>query len=434
MSDNQTQSDLQKRIIKQARAARLAAPAIASSPLEQRNRALEAMAQALLDHRGPITEANALDVADAQKDVANGSLGAAFVDRLTLSEKRLGSMVSALRELVAAPDPIGAEDQAWMRPNGLRVAKRRIPLGVIGIIYEARPNVTSDAAALCIKAGNAVVLKGGRRALRSNRAVVHALRQGLEAAGLPADVLQFIDSPQRQSVQTLLEQEDYVDLIIPRGGEGLVRYVSQHSRIPVIKHYKGVCHVYLDASAKAQRSVDIMLNAKVQRPSVCNAAETLLVHTSRADDLLPQVAQALVEAGVTLHADERAMAALKGRFGDKCVPATEDDLYAEYLSLDIAVAVVDGLDEAVAHIQRYGSEHTEAIVTEDYSNAEAFLNRVNSSVVLVNASTRFSDGGQLGLGAEIGISTTKLHAFGPMGLKELTTTKFVIRGDGQVRP
>ncbi|MEO1271305.1 MAG: glutamate-5-semialdehyde dehydrogenase, partial [Myxococcota bacterium] len=334
------------------------------------------------------------------------------------------------------PDPVGGDDEAWVRPNGLRVAKRRIPLGVVGIIYEARPNVTSDAAGLCLKSGNAVVLKGGRRALESNRACVAALKAGLDAAGLDPELLQFIDSTDRDAVRELLVQEDAIDLIIPRGGEGLIRFVAQHSRIPVIKHYKGVCHVVLDATASVEMAQEIVLNAKVQRPSVCNAAETLLVHRSAAARLLPDVAGALVKAGVCLHLDEAAMAICREQpwfDAQRCQAATEEDYYAEYLSLDLAVAVVEDLDAAIHWIRAYGSEHTEAIVTSDYANAERFVSEVDSSVVLVNASTRFADGGQLGLGAEIGISTTKLHAFGPMGLRELTTTKFVVHGHGHIR-
>ncbi len=420
----------------QARAARRAAPLIASASSTTKSGALMRMADALQARAAAILDANAADVEEARAAVERGDLGAAFVDRLLLDEGRLEAMAGAVREVAAADDPIGREDESWLRPNGLRVSRRRIPLGVVGIIYEARPNVTSDAAALCLKAGNAVVLKGGSDALRSNRAVVEALRAGLAAGGIDPAVLQFIDSADRESILALLSQEESVDLIIPRGGEGLVRFVSAHSRIPVIKHYKGVCHVYLDATADADKAVSIVINGKVQRPSVCNAIETVLVHRSRAEDLLPAVAEGLMGHGVRLHLDERALAALKGRglFDPAlCVPATEEDFFAEYLSLDVAVAVVDDLDAAIGHIQTYGSDHTEAIVTESVGQAEAFLSRVNSSVVLVNASTRFADGGQLGLGAEIGISTTKLHAFGPMGLRELTTTKFVIRGDGQIR-
>lgn len=394
------------------------------------------MADALQAHAAQILTVNAADVQAAEAAVRAGELAAAFVDRLTLTQARLGAMASAMRELVAAPDPVGSEDESWLRPNGLRVARRRIPLGVIAIIYEARPNVTSDAAALCIKSGNAVVLKGGSRAIGSNRAVVSALHAGLEAAGMSPRVVQFIDHPERDAVRAVIEQEDFIDLVIPRGGEGLVRFVAANARVPVIKHYKGVCHLYLDVAADTQKACAIAVNAKAQRPGVCNALETLLIHADRVDDLIPAVCGALRRAGVALHLDARAMArARREPWFDpqSCVDATADDLFAEYLSLDIAVAVVDDLDAAIEHIQTYGSEHTESIVTQDYGTAEEFLTRVNSSVVLVNASTRFADGGQLGLGAEIGISTTKLHAFGPMGLRELTTTKFVVRGNGQVR-
>jgi glutamate-5-semialdehyde dehydrogenase len=427
---------IEAEVARQARAARLAGPSLAAAGARRRAEALERMAQALLEAQGAILEANAGDVERAREAVLRGELGAAMVDRLVLNEARLGQMAAALREVAGLPDPVGSVDEAWVRPNGLKVERRRIPLGVIGIIYEARPNVTSDAAGLCLKAGNAVILKGGSDAQRTNRAVVAALRAGLEAAGLPQDALQFIDHADRRAVECLLKQEAYVDLIIPRGGEGLVRFVAERSRIPVIKHYKGVCHVFLAKSADPEKAEAIVVNAKVQRPSVCNAAETLLIHEDRLSDLWPRVGGALVERGVRLHLDARCLEASRGQawFDEaRCVLATEEDWPAEYLELELAVAAVGSLEEAVSHIQRYGSDHTEAIVTESYTEAEAFLDRVNSAVVLVNASTRFADGGQLGLGAEIGISTTKLHAFGPMGLKELTTTKFVIRGDGQVR-
>lgn len=420
----------------QAKAARVAAPAIANASARVKNAALEAMAQALEDDTVKLCEANAVDVEAAKREAEAGALKMSFVERLTLTPSRVASMASALREVAALPDPVGEEDAGWERPNGLRVAKRRIPLGVIGIIYEARPNVTSDAAGLCLKSGNAVVLKGGRRALNSNRACVAALRRGLSAAGLPADVLQFIDTPDRSAVRELLAQEDFIDLVIPRGGESLIRFVSQHARMPVIKHYKGVCHVVLDASARAEMATEIVLNAKVQRPSVCNAAETLLIHRDGAQRLLPVVGRALVDAGVRLHLDAEAMGLAREQpwfDPERCVEATEEDFHAEYLSLDLAVGIVPDLDAAMDHIRRYGSEHTEALVTESYASAERFVAQVHSSVVVVNASTRFADGGQLGLGAEIGISTTKLHAFGPMGLRELTTTKFVVRGQGQVR-
>lgn len=420
----------------QVRGARSASHALASASTARKDRALEAMARALVGRAPEILAANALDVEAAEAQVASGALKGSFLDRLRLDEGRLGKMAAALREVAALPDPVGLVEEGWVRPNGLRVERRRIPLGVIGIIYEARPNVTSDAAGLCLKAGNAVVLKGGSHAQHSNRAVVEALWAGLAEAGLPPEVLVFVDSVERRAVEVLLQQEAWVDLIIPRGGEGLVRFVTERSRIPVIKHYKGVCHVYLAAGADAEKAEAIALNAKVQRPGVCNAAETLLIDASRVGELVPRVCGALVKAGVLLHLDARCLeVASQAAWFDpaRCVAATEDDFYAEYLDLEIAVAAVDGVDAAMQHIRRYGSEHTEAIVTEAIGEAERFLSEVNSAVVLVNASTRFADGGELGLGAEIGISTTRLHAFGPMGLKELTTTKFVIRGDGQVR-
>jgi len=419
-----------------ARQARDAAPALAQASTTLKNRALTAMATALMDHQDAILAANARDLEGARHAVEAGTLAASFLDRLALDAGRLGKMAEALRQVVVLPDPVGTTDEEWLRPNGLRVGRRRIPLGVIGFIYEARPNVTSDAAGLCLKSGNAVVLKGGRHALSSNRAVVAALHAAMESVGLPAAGVQFIDQTEREAVLELLRQEDSIDLIIPRGGESLIRFVAEHSRIPVIKHYKGVCHVYADASADPAKLVPIVVNAKAQRPGVCNAAETLLIHSGELAGLLGAVGPALLEAGVTLHLDGRALEAAAAQpwfDAARCIPATEDDLYAEYLSLDLAVAVVDSLEDAVAHIRRYGSEHTEAIVTEHYGRARAFLDQVNSSCVLVNASTRFADGGELGLGAEIGISTTKLHAFGPMGLRELTTTKFVVFGDGQVR-
>lgn len=434
--DTSREDNLEQSIQAQAQAARHASHALAAASTGLKDQALEAMAQALLEARASILAANAQDVSAARALAEQGELKASFVDRLLLDEERLEKMAQALREVAALPDPVGGSDESWLRPNGLRVERRRIPLGVIGIIYEARPNVTSDAAGLCLKAGNAVVLKGGSHALASNRAIVAALRAGLSRVGLPADALQFIDSIERRSVELMLSQEDSIDLIIPRGGEGLVRFVARHSRIPVIKHYKGVCHVYLAADADPEKAEAIAINAKVQRPSVCNSAETLLIDASRLADLLPRVGGALLAQGVTLHLDARCLEVAQSQswFDDqRCVLATEADMLAEYLDLEIAVAAVDGVQEAMAHIRRYGSEHTEAIVTESIKDAETFLSQVNSSVVLVNASTRFADGGQLGLGAEIGISTTKLHAFGPMGLKELTTQKFVIRGDGQVR-
>jgi glutamate-5-semialdehyde dehydrogenase len=316
----------------------------------------------------------------------------------------------------------------WRRPNGLLVGRMRIPLGVIGIVYEARPNVTADAAGLCLKSGNAVILRGGKEALHSNLAIGRVLTNELERLGLPGAALQVVASSDRGAILELLKREDEIDLIIPRGGEGLIRFVAEHSRIPVIKHYKGVCHVFVDASADFAEAEKIALNAKVQRPGVCNAMETLLVHKDIAATFIPRIAAAMRAQGVEVRGCETTRA-----FAPAALPATTADWDAEYLDLILAVRVVESLDEAVAHIRTHGSLHTEAIVTRDYANAQRFLREVNSSVVLVNASTRFADGNQLGLGAEIGISTTKLHSFGPMGLEDLTTRKFIIYGDGQTR-
>jgi len=409
-----------------ATAARAASYELASSSGAKREACLFAMAAAIRAHSPGILAANQLDLRAAQ---ASGTAGH-MLDRLALDEKRVEAMATALVEVAGLPDPIGRIDSMWTRPNGLRVGRRRIPLGVIGIIYEARPNVTSDAAALCVKSGNAVVLKGGSEALHSNQAIAMALQEGLAQGGLPAEVVGFIDSSERSAVNEMLVLDEQIDVIIPRGGEGLIRFVSEHAKMPVIKHYKGVCHVYVDASAELEMATNILVNAKVQRPSVCNAAETLLVHRDAATLLAP-IAEALIEHGVTLHVCPRSHALLANHA--YCVEATESDWGQEYLSLDLSVKIVDSMDEAIAHIRRYGSLHTEAIVTNDYRRAERFLERVDSSTVLVNASTRFADGGELGLGAEIGISTTKLHAFGPMGLDELTTTKIVVYGNGQVR-
>ncbi|HSR13176.1 MAG TPA: glutamate-5-semialdehyde dehydrogenase, partial [Thermodesulfobacteriota bacterium] len=326
------------------------------------------------------------------------------------------------------PDPVGEVSKMWRRPNGLQVGKMRIPLGVIGIIYESRPNVTSDAAGLCLKAGNAVILRGGSEAIRSNLAVAEVLRKACAGQGLPADAVQVIPTISRSAIEEMLKLEDFIDVIIPRGGEELIRFVVAHSRIPVIKHYKGVCHVYVDAEADLEMARNICFNAKVQRPGVCNAMETLLVHAQIAPSFLPGMAAEFRKAGVEL----RGCPATRRILND-VKEAREEDWSAEYLDLILAVRVVENMDEAIAHIIRYGSSHTESIVTRDYGSAQKFLREVPSSTVLVNASTRFSDGFELGLGAEIGISTTKLHAFGPMGVEDLTTSKFIVYGSGQIR-
>lgn len=359
---------------------------------------------------------------------AEMDLSAAMIDRLTVTDATIQSMADGLTEVAQLSDPVGSTSDSRLRPNGLQVSRMRIPLGVIGIIYESRPNVTIDAAALCLKAGNAVILRGGSEALDSNRALASVISEALEKSGLPREAVQVIPIRDRAAVNALLAQEEYIDLIIPRGGEGLIRFVVENSKIPVLKHYKGVCHVYVDSGADLDMAERISLNAKVQRPGVCNAMETLLVHRAEAAAFLPKMAAAFKRAGVELRGCEETRRVLPD-----AVAAEEADWSAEYLDLVLAVKVVDSIDQAIAHIATYSSDHTEAIVTRDYDRARRFVREVDSSVVLVNASTRFNDGGQLGLGAEIGISTSKLHAFGPMGLEELTTTKFVVFGDGQIR-
>ena len=409
-----------------ARRARAAALASARLDADARRDALEKIADAIDAHRSQILAANVLDLSAA----AEGGVTGPMLDRLKLDEKGVVELAGAVREVAAQDDPLGAIEEETTRPNGLRVGRMRIPLGVIAMIYESRPNVTSDAAALCLKAGNAVILRGGSEALHSNRAIADAIREGLAGSAVPLDAVQLVSTTDRKAIDVLLQQEQWIDLVIPRGGEGLIRAVTEKSRIPVLQHYKGVCHVFLDESAPLVRAVAITVNAKVQRPGVCNALETLLVHAAAAERLLPTVAKELVGAGVELRGCPRTVELLH----DLDVrPAIEDDWHEEYLDLRLAVRIVDDLEAALEHIARYGSSHTEAIVTDDEASARTFVSAVQSSTVLVNASTRFADGGELGLGAEIGISTSKLHAFGPMGVRELTTRKFVVFGDGQLR-
>jgi len=382
------------------------------------------MAALLTERQAHIQAENAKDVDKAR---AEGH-PAAFIDRLTLSDKVMASMVKALEEVAALPDPVGEVVKMWRRPNGLLVGRVRIPLGVIGFIYESRPNVTVDAASLCLKSGNAVILKGGKEALHSNLALAKLMQDALSEFNLPGGAVQVIPSVAREATLELLKQDELVDLIIPRGGEGLIRFVAENSRIPVLKHYKGVCHIFVDEGADPDLAEAVCFNAKVQRPGVCNAMETLLVHEKIAPDFLPRMNQRFRLAGVEL----RGCPATQ-KIDPQVKPAQEKDWGCEFLDLILAERVVPDLDAALAHIARYSSNHTEAIITRDYDRAQRFLREVDSSVVLVNASTRFNDGGELGLGAEIGISTSKLHAFGPMGLEELTTTKFIVYGNGQVR-
>jgi glutamate-5-semialdehyde dehydrogenase len=407
-----------------AQAARAAARVVANASADQRTRALRAIAAAIEDQRAAILAANAKDVAAAE---AAGT-AAAMVDRLRLDDRRIASLVRAVHEIADAPEVLGRIERTETRPNGLEVSRVRIPLGVIAMIYEARPNVTVDAAALCLKAGNACILRGGREALESNRALLRAVQAGLAAAELPTDAVQLIPITDREAIADLVQLDELIDLCIPRGGEGLIRYVAEHARVPVIKHYKGVCHVYVHSAADLAMAEQIVENAKTSRPGVCNALETLLVDRAVAETFIPKL-MARLAPRVELRGDDT----VRALGGDAVRPATEDDWSAEYLDLVLSVRVVDGLQAAIDHIERYGSNHTESIITRDAAAAETFLREVDSSTVMVNASTRFADGGELGLGAEIGISTTKLHAYGPMGAEGLTTTKFVVRGSGQVR-
>lgn len=420
-----TVTSLENEIVQLSSRAKAASRRLAGLTADAKNSLLEGLADRLSqpDARESLLDANARDL---EAGVRKGLTGA-LLDRLKLDSKRMDSMIQGLREVARLPDPVGVDRQSWTRPNGLRVAKRTIPLGVIGIIYEARPNVTIDAFALCFKAGNATVLKGGSEAIHSNRALVNLVGEALAPAGL-SDACRLVDTTDRNAIAILVRQEEFIDLIIPRGGEGLIRFVAKTSRIPVIKHYKGVCNIYVDEEADLDKALTIAENAKTSRPAVCNSVENLLIHEKAASPFLPRFARRMHEVGVELRGDDRTRELLPG-----VTPATDEDYHEEFLDLILAVRVVSGMDEAVAHIETYGSDHTEAIITENPATGETFLNRVNSSVVLVNASTRFSDGGELGLGAEIGISTTRLHAYGPMGLESLVTEKFVIVGDGQIR-
>lgn len=405
-----------------ASAARQAARIVAKSTAAQRTDALRAIAAAIAEQRAQILAANAQDLAAAT------GLAPAMRDRLMLDDRRIDALGKAVLEIADAPEIIGRVDRTEVRPTGLEVSRVRIPLGVILMIYEARPNVTVDAAALCLKAGNACILRGGREALESNRALLHAVQAGLARAGLPADAVQLVPTTDREAIAELVKLDDLIDLCIPRGGEGLIRFVAEHARVPVIKHYKGVCHVYVHADADLDVAERITDNAKTQRPGVCNALETLLVDRAVASTFIPRLVARLADR-VELRGDDTTQ-----RLGGARIrPATEDDWSAEYLDLILAVRVVDNLADAIAHIERYGSNHTESIITRDARAADEFVRSVDSSTVMVNASTRFADGGELGLGAEIGISTTRLHAYGPMGAEGLTTTKFVVRGSGQVR-
>ncbi len=407
-----------------AAAAKKAAREVASLSTTSKNNVLLRMGQALQEQKEYIQAEN-------EKDLAKGrekGLSAAMLDRLALTDSVIESMIAGLQEVASLPDPVGEIDEMTKRPNGIMVGRMRIPLGVIGMIYESRPNVTVDAAALCLKAGNSILLRGGSEAIHSNLALATVLQDALGTENITPAAIQVVPTTDREAVNVLLSLEEYIDLIIPRGGEGLIRFVAENSRIPVLKHYKGVCHVFVDADADQDMAATIVMNGKCQRPGVCNALETLLVHQDIAPTFLPLIASKLEAANVELRGCGRTKEILP-----HIKDAVEEDWPAEFLDLILAIKVVDDIDDAMDHIAQYGSQHTEVIVTRSYANGQRFIREVDASAVMINASTRFSDGGQFGLGAEIGISTTKLHAYGPMGLKELTTRKFIVYGDGQVR-
>jgi glutamate-5-semialdehyde dehydrogenase len=401
-----------------------ASRALARLGARKKNSILKAMADELGQRRKAILYANARDLEAGRK----AGLTPALLDRLQLTDARVDAMLQAIHEVAALKDPVGGNIRRWTRPNGLEIRKLRVPIGVIGIIYESRPNVTADAAALCIKTSNAVILRGGKEAIASNSTIANALQAGGARQGLPANAIQLIQTPDHEAIRELVQLEGLVDLVMPRGGEALIRAVTEHARVPVIKHYKGVCHVFVDESANSDMALAIVENAKCQRPGVCNAMETLLIHNRIAPTFLPRAAQRLAECGVELRGDPASRDLVP-----TIKPATEDDWFAEYLALILAVRIVPSVQAAIEHINHYGSHHSDAIVTASNDSARLFTQEVDSAAVYVNASTRFTDGGEFGLGAEIGISTDKLHARGPMGLEELTTYKYVVTGHGQVR-
>ncbi|MFA1547795.1 glutamate-5-semialdehyde dehydrogenase [Actinomadura chokoriensis] len=417
-------SDEREEFLRVARCARDAAAGLAPLPRAAKDAALHRIADALVAAAPEIVKANEVDVARARE---NGT-SEYMVDRLSLSEERIAAIAAAVRKVAALPDPVGETVRGGVLPNGLELRQVRVPLGVVGIIYEGRPNVTVDAAALCLKSGNVAMLRGSSSAHESNTVLVRVMQSALAETEVPADAVQLVPGTSRESVKHLMRARGLVDVLIPRGGASLINSVVEESTVPVIETGVGNCAVYVDAAADVDMAVDILLNAKTQRPSVCNAAETFLVHADIADTFVPRALEALKGAGVTVHGDDRVRS-----YGEDVVEATEDDWYAEYLSLDIAARVVDSLEDAVAHIRRYGSGHTEAIVTTSQPAAKRFVSLVDSAAVMVNASTRFTDGEEFGFGAEIGISTQKLHARGPMGLPELTSTKYVVTGEGHTR-
>ena len=416
--------EIEKLVKEIAQKAKEASFEMAKVETSKKNEVLLYVADLLEKNRDRIKSENKKDLEAGKEKGLSGAL----LDRLELNDKRINQMIDGLKQVAALPDPVGEITKTWRRPNGLIVNKMRIPLGVIGIIYESRPNVTIDAASLTFKSGNVVILRGGSEAINSNKILGELFQEGISKFGLPPAAVQVIPITDREAIKVMLKLDEYIDLIIPRGGEGLIRFVAENSRIPVLKHYKGVCHVYVDNEADLDMAVKIAFNAKVQRPAVCNAMETLLVHKDIAEEFLPKIDKLYQEAGVEIRGCEKTRKILP-----RAKEATEQDYYAEFLDLILAVKIVDDIDEAIAHIEKYGSSHTESIVTNNYQKAGKFLREVNSSTVLVNASTRWSDGYELGLGAEIGINTSKLHAYGPMGLEALTVEKFVILGNGQIR-
>ena len=415
---------MKREIVELARKTKEASRFVAKIPSGVKEELLLKIADRIDKEREFLQRENRKDVEKARE----AGLPKAMIQRLELTDKVIDSMVKGTREIALQPDPVGEIEGMWRRPSGIVVGRMRIPIGVVCMIYESRPNVTLDAAALCIKSGNAVILRGGSEAINSNKAIGKVINEALKEFGLPENVVSVVPITDREAIKVLLELEDYIDLVIPRGGEALIRFVVQNSRIPVLKHYKGVCHIFVDESADQDMALNICVNAKVQKPGVCNAVETILVHEGIAKGFVPKLVAELEKHGVEIRGCEKVRAIVPS-----VKEATEEDWYAEYLDLVVAMRVVKNIDEAIEHIERYGSNHTESIITRDYSNAQKFLREVDSSTVMVNASTRFSDGGEFGLGAEIGISTTKLHAYGPMGAKDLTITKFIVFGEGQIR-
>ncbi len=417
-------NDIKEYVLNIAKKAREAAFKLNRAESELKNSALKKMAELLDLRRTEIKEKNRIDIEEGK----TAGLSSAMLDRLELTDKRIDSMIEALHNLVTLPDPVGRKLAEWKRPNGMNINKVSVPIGVIGIIYESRPNVTVDSASLCLKSGNVTILRGGKESVNSNIVLTEILKDALKSVGLPEDAIQLISTKERSAVAELLKLNEYIDLIIPRGGEGLIKFVTENATIPVIKHYKGVCHLYADKELDQDMAIKIIINAKVQRPGVCNAIEKLLIHKDIAEEFIPKVCSELEKNKVEIRGDE-----LTRKLCPKSMPASENDWYEEYLDLILAIKVVNNIEEAIDHIEKYGSHHSDGILTTNCQTANLFLNSVDSAVVYHNVSTRFTDGGEFGMGAEIGISTDKLHARGPMGLDELTSYKYIVTGSGQIR-